>query len=353
MINRYPELERALNVMKAQDELFKPSIFWHEAALAIVDEVNNHGIENFRRLPLALSFFVPSYGTPGNSFPRELIAEITVVIKSFMDGENTKPELIMEQFLNGYLLALADYRVLVGADDKDKLPALHNFSESQVGAPIEQFKFDKRYYSRSSLNYLLGLVMLKKHLLPDELKTVVEIGGGFGTLGEILSQAGIAGLKYIDLDIPPTSFIAQYYLSEIVGSENVTTFAQTAGFPRILISSLNNISVLCNWQLEKLEGEVDLFVNFISFQEMEPAIVKNYLNHILRLKTKWVLLRNMREGKQIRADGQTGVEVPIQTNDYLRMLPNYKLIEKNIVPFGFKTADGYHSELLLLKRNEL
>jgi hypothetical protein len=32
------------------------------------------------------------------------------------------------------------------------------------------------------------------------------------------------------------------------------------------------------------------------------------------------------------------------------MLTNYDLIERNVHPFGFQTVDGFHSELMLLKR---
>jgi len=93
---------------------------------------------------------------------------------------------------------------------------------------------------------------------------------------------------------------------------------------------------------------VDLFVNFISFQEMEPQIVKNYLGHVSRLGTRWVLLRNIREGQVVWKDGSS-FGVDIQSDDYLAMLPGYELVERNVLPFGYRTVDGYHSELLLLR----
>ncbi len=147
--------------------------------------------------------------------------------------------------------------------------------------------------------------------------------------------------------------MAQHYLSGAVGADQVTTYAQTRDQAEIEIESLTPISVLCAWQIEKLRGNVDLFVNFISFQEMEPPIVQNYLNHVSRLNTRWVLLRNMREGKQLRkAGGWAGVDTPILSDDYLAMLPGYELVERNVHPFGYRTVDGYHSELLLLRRKD-
>lgn len=312
-------------------------------------KLGKYGVECFRSLPTMLDFFVPTYGTPGGGFNDEQAAGLLGWLQHQFPQER-KTQLALKQFLGGRMSALADYRVLLAADNSSKLPHLHTFSESTACSPIEQFEFDGRRFSRSSLNYLLGLALLKKHLSEDVPRTVLEIGGGFGTLGEVLYNANIDDLHYIDIDIPPTSFVAQHYLSEVLGQDNVATYAQTADKDSIEISSLPQATVLCSWQIEKLQGQVDLFVNFISFQEMEPHIVQNYLCHAVRLGARWVLLRNMREGKQLRTNDCVGVDTPILGDDYLAMLPDYELVERNVLPFGYLTVDGFHSELLLLRR---
>jgi putative sugar O-methyltransferase len=345
----YPDLNLAREEMKRQNDLYRPSSFWDAASDRIVSELSARGVEDFRTLPTALSFFVPTYGTPGNGFSDEQATTMLEYFRSGLGG-GSKPMLSLNQFFSGHSWALSDYRVLQAADDPRKLPHLHTFSESSVGSPVEHFEFDGRQFSRSSLNYLLGLALLKKHLNGDVPLTVLEIGGGFGTLGEVLSSAGIDGLKYIDIDIPPTSFVAQHYLGEVLGKGNVATHAQTAAMARIDIDTLPQAAVLCSWQIEKLQGKVDLFVNFISFQEMEPHIVRNYLGHVSRLGARWILLRNMREGKQKRKGNSVGVETPLLGDDYLAMLDGYELVERNVHPFGYQTVDGFNSELLLLRR---
>jgi hypothetical protein len=83
---------------------------------------------------------------------------------------------------------------------------------------------------------------------------------------------------------------------------------------------------------------------------MEPDIVQNYLKHVARLQSKWILLRNLREGKQTREQNRLGVEKPIFSEDYIAMLPGYDLVATNVIPFGYKTTDGFHSELMLFKK---
>lgn len=349
-MNEYPELTQAREEMRVQSELYRPTSFWDDASAVIEQELKEHGVDRFRSLPSALAFFVPTYGTPGNSLTSGMALGLRQWLSEAFPHAN-KPQLALDAFLEGQAAALADYRVLLAADDPGVRPWLHRFSESASGRPVEQFEFDGRRFSRSALNYLLGLAMLKRHLNGELLRTVLEVGGGYGTLGEILASAGVEDMRYIDVDIPPTSFVAQWYLSQVLGPSRVTGYAATRGLDRIDIASLPQASVLCSWQIEKLQGEVDLFVNFISFQEMEPAVVRNYLVHVRRLNARWILLRNMREGKQVRKGaGSVGVETPIRSQDYLEMLQGYRLVEKNVQPFGFRTVDGFHSELLLLRR---
>lgn len=348
--NNFTALEQAFADMQGQDELYKPSAFWADASVKIAAALKHHGVENFRRIADTLVFFVPTYGYPGNSFtPQIQDALLDYIKQNFPDA--VKAQKTMEQLLSGYQSALADYRVFLAADNTEKLPRLSHFSESDFGNPIEHFDFDGKKFSRSSLNYLLGIQLLKRYL-NDEINTVLEIGGGFGTLGEILAKSDINNLRYIDIDIPPTSFVAESYLRAAVPDKNVAGYMDTRHLDTIEINKLPEISVLSSWQLPKIRGSIDLFVNFISFQEMEPHIVKNYFHHINRLKSKWILLRNIKEGKQVKKHkDDLGVETPIRTDDYIDMLPNYTLITRQVHPFGFKTVDNFHSELLLFKRN--
>jgi len=348
----YPELEEAIEDMRAQGDLYRPTAFWELACSQIEAELLDFGVERFRSLPLPLGYFVPTYGSPANGFTAEQIHALASCLSNKWPAD-IKPSIGLTQFLQGRLQALADYRVLLAADDKTRVPYLHEFSESEVGSPVGQWTFDGRRFSRSSLNYLLGLAFLKRNVPDFHFYTVLEVGGGFGTLGEVIATSGIKDVRYIDIDIPPTSFVAQYYLGEVLGKENVATYSGTRDLSKIEIKNLPKVSVFSSWQIENLVGNVDLFVNFISFQEMEPLVVRNYLDHARRLGARYVLLRNLLEGKQKRNPGfSAGVETPVRGDDYAAMLPGYRLIARNVHPFGYETVDGFHSELQLLQRIE-
>lgn len=100
-----------------------------------------------------------------------------------------------------------------------------------------------------------------------------------------------------------------------------------------------------------LPGKIMKELAGISFQEMESNVVHHYLTHVDRLSSRWMLLRNLREGKQRKPpDNNVGVDESIVSEDYVAMLPRYELVERNAVPFELRTVDGYNSELLLFRR---
>ena len=341
-------LEKAFSLMSEKSSLYQSSSFWEEACRKISNNVDNDGLENFRSEISNLHFFVPTYGFPGNSFSNE---DIKKTLSLFQEDASKKNYLSLEKYLNGDILATSDYKVFKSSNDHNDELDLLNFSESSFGNPIEQFSIEGNNYSRSSLNYLLGLSFLKS-ILPDFVpKTVLEIGGGFGTLGEILNQIPKHDIKYIDIDLPPIFLIASEYIRNACSLREADyMLSKLDDIGTITIDELPRFSFFPSWEIERLRGKVDLFVNFISFQEMEPDIVKNYLEIVSSLNTEVVLLRNMKEGKQKASKGRVGVMSPVTGDDYADFLPDYDLIGSNILPFGYTTVDNFNSELLVFKR---
>ena len=342
-------LEKAFLEMDKKDPLYQSTSFWEKACRKISKNISGKGLSDFRKDRDNLYFFVPTYGYPGNSFSQDGLQGI---LELFPKDTSKKNFLALEKYLNGELLALADYRVFKAANKKTDVFDLLKFSESSFGYPLEQFEIEGAKYSRSSLNYLLGLSFLKS-IFPDFMpKTVLEIGGGFGTLGEILNQVPNQEIKYIDIDLPPVFYIASEYIRNACSLEKdeyMLSNLDDSG-DVIDISELPLFSFLPSWEIDNLRGKIDLFVNFISFQEMEPDVCRNYLSVISSLDAEIILLRNMKEGKQKATKSEVGVKTPVLNEDYATFLPNYTQVATNTIPFGYTTVDNFNSELLIFKK---
>lgn len=341
-------LDVSLSDMATQNGIYKPTNFWVEASKPIINDLKQFGFEDFRNLTSTRDFFVPTYGYPGNALSKDDMRKLTNLVSQIAE-KDSKNHRYLSSLISGEMWALTDYRTYLAANNSETHPNISAFSESKIGNPSEHFCFEGKLFSRSTLNYLNGLSFLKQHVDTSNILSILEIGGGFGTLGEIAAQSNIS---YINVDIPPTAAVSSYYLSNIIKS-NLINYLDTRKLNEIEVPKNGDQMVLCTWQLPLLNGVIDLFVNFISFQEMEPYVVKNYLKHVDRLQPKYILLRNMKEGKAKKTSTVThGVETPIIGSDYDTFLENYELLATNVFPFGYKTMDGFHSELRLYKRKQ-
>ena len=362
-----PQLLRLmLDDMALASTLYRPTHHWQYAVNELIEAINNHGVENFRSLPLCLKTFVPCYAfpdyyqTPGryngmNKVLAEKFPVETGIDKSQRTTTHSKFDIRLSDLLSGRLHALSDYRVFL-ASYSDYPPYTDKASESKVGNPLEQFIFDDRRYSRSFLNYLLGLNYLKSTCSPKDINIVLEIGGGYGVLGEILLSDKRNDCFYINVDIPPVGYLATYYLQQVFGASEIgdySKFRKCSSIEIDVIRKKYKAIVLCPWQLPHLKGQIDLFVNYHSFAEMEPDVVDNYCRIVSGLKPRYILLRNLREGKQVmKAFGRYGVKMPVFGSDYDRFFPSYKIAGVNTVPFGFKTEDNFHSEVRVYRKPE-
>lgn len=353
MQGEYGELLRVmLSDMERAGPLYRPTRYWRLCSQRILDDLERLPIASFRAFPSALLHFVPTYALEGvGADPERLRGAVERLCAAA--PENDKARRTVELCATGEAQAWADYRVF-RASDTEGSPYTEKAGESSVGEPVGSFRFDGKRYSRSLLNYLLALNFAKQNAGAFPVRTVLEVGGGFGTLGEILLQDPRNETLYLDVDIPPTALLSTWYLQQVFDRGRVADYARTCDDDPLEIERLRrdaDAAVLCAWQLPRLRGSVDLFVNSISFQEMEPEVVENYLSHVRRLEARLVLLRNLREGKQIaEQEGQLGVAQATRAEHYDRFLPGYDLVATNVVPFGFRTVDGFHSELRLYRR---
>ncbi|SFN16672.1 putative sugar O-methyltransferase [Pseudonocardia ammonioxydans] len=325
-------LELMLADLEDAPELYRPTDFWRTGLEKVVADLRERGFAEFRRHPSARFFYAPQYAP---------VSRPAAALSGAFGLVGSAGKLIRER-IDQVPVARAHHATVQALDPADRAPVLTGFSESTAGAPAEQLVLGGRRFSRSSLNYLRGLVMLKRAVPDLEISTVCEIGGGFGTLGEIL-LARNEGLRYIDVDIPPVAAVATHYLREVLGESRVLDYAATRDREKIAIDEIEHpATVLCSWQLPRLTGTVDLFANFISFQEMEPDVVENYARLVTDLGARWLLLRNSPSGKP-------GVREPMLRHRYLELFDRYELVDSDAGLYG-QDSEATVSEVMVLAR---
>ena len=312
-------LQRMYDELLIIPDCYKTTNFWKHVAPAILGDLNGLGFSSFRQHPSAKHFYVPCYPDDGD----------------------------------GSAMAKREYQIVKNFDISFREPKLNKISESQVGNPAQQFEFEGNLYSRSLLNYLRGLVYLKSLVDTGTINFVLEIGGGYGTLGEIFLKSDFDRYFYVNVDIPPLAYISTRYLEEVFGRENVAGYDVTKEMEVIDVAEMSKkykAMVLCSWQLPRLQGSFELFVNYISFQEMEPEVVENYAMHVNRLVKSYILLRNQRSGKQVaKKAGDFGVLEPVTREHYLKFFSDFDLVGVDSKTFG-EEKGGFASEVMVLSR---
>lgn len=325
-------LEIMLSDLEAAPELYRPTDFWRTGLERVVTDLRERGFDEFRRHPSATYFYAPRYAP---------VSRPLAVASGLLARAGTNGRLLADR-IDQAPVARAHHATVRALDRPDAHPRIADFDESAAGAPTEQLDFEGRRYSRSSLNYLRGLVALKCAVPDLRIETVLEIGGGFGTLGEILLPQN-PGITYIDVDIPPVAAVATHYLREVLGADQVLDYGASRELDKIEIDCIaERAAVLCSWQLPKLVGSIDLFANFISFQEMEPEVVQNYANLVHSLGARYLLLRNSPTGKP-------GVREPMLREHYLEFFSDYELVLSDAGLYG-QDSEGTVSEVLVLVR---
>ena len=291
--------KRSLAEIDSADPLYKPTNFWQPGLQQLLADMDQIGLPRFKSWPTATYWFYPTYGA--NLTPETTTAAVARAIELQPDAQQHEARL--RQGLDGAAEARRDLEVARIIWDQERWPfKVMARGESQVGAPPQHFHLDggKRGWTKPYLNYLLCMAALSRHV-DRPPRSVLEIGGGFGVLGEILMRRS-KEVRYVDLDIPPLLTVASYYLRELFG-ERIDVYDDTwAG--RV---GPDRSAVLPSWRIDDADGPFDLFVNCFSFQEMEPHVVANYVAKVAEKDVSYVVSLNSRKGKPKASDGGIGV----------------------------------------------
>jgi putative sugar O-methyltransferase len=326
--------KQLLEDVRECDPRYRPTNFWTPGLREILADLETRGLETFKSWPTAGFWFYPSYGRP--------LAPGTVD-KTFKHAAKANPaleKLTWLRSLNGVHEATRDFDAARLTWDQDRWPVdLAGLGESAVGRPPRHYALtdtDVRW-GKPYLNYLLCLAALSRHVDAPP-RHFLEIGGGFGVLGEILLQRDERA-RYVNVDIPPLLTVASYYLTSLFGDRVRTPQDQDA----------TGSACVPTWRLPEVRGPFDVFVNSFSFQEMEPHVVDHYTGMVADLGVPYVVSLNSRAGKRLATAGtEGGVLDPVTSDRIVEMFGSR----------GYRVCGRYgdpliHSagELVVLKRS--
>lgn len=267
---------RMVEEIGAAPDLYKPANIWSELAGKHIALLKAKGVENFKKIvnrhyaeeqviSTRSQWFIALARAAGRDRPRfpYSIPRHSV----FADDEAVLA-------YGAFVCMLWDYaeEALDGAP-----PGL--LEEPMLGNP-NFVEYQGRKITQDLCKSLIEYAKLKKHfgeIMSRGDAVVAEIGGGYGRLAHVVCS--LNPCRYIFIDIPPTLYVAQWYIENLFGTDTVLPFAHyDSGAELAAAMTGKRFIFLTANQVELLAKEtVDLFVNIDSFGEMDARAVRNYI----------------------------------------------------------------------------
>ena len=233
-------------------------------------------------------------------------------------------------------------------NDTDKI--LERVEDTREGNPVG-FEINGKFYTLSFLKEIMQIFFIEKQVKLKNLKVVLELGSGTGLKASTFLKVN-PKMTYIIVDIPPALYVAQQYIA----SQNykVFTYAEAKKVKSLKEIDFNKFDVIClaPWMIDCLvDVSVDIFINVYSFQEMEPWLVKNYLDKISSITKKYIYLLNSKKGHVVAKKGKLGVLKQTKREDYIDFLkPTFSLkLERDYT--NIDGVDPDTNEMLFTKTN--
>jgi putative sugar O-methyltransferase len=279
------------------DGVFRASGFWEELNRINESMLLSEGLSNFKRT-VSQNYFnwlIADRSHPFHSYVRryargEQLFDVSVL-----------PEMNHLRLVNkeGALAVTADqidaYREYVChvwsvMEHEDASGVRHVVEEPLAGNPFP-VRAEGRILSQDLATSIIECNTVRRLLGGKQAPVVAELGAGYGRLAHVCASA-LPGL-YCIFDIPPALGIAQYYLTEVFGSEQIFQFRSFDDFEAIRAEvSAKRVALFTPNQLKQFpDGFFDIVLSISTLPEMRPDQVRLYLSEFSRLSSRGVYLK--------------------------------------------------------------
>ena len=206
---------------------------------------------------------------------------------SYLDRLIPYKNLVFKSIIQKYNLLNKEEKKLI----KNELKFL------EIGNPYfinyNGIKFNKRWLH--NIHYIHLIKEYLREILNQEDSLIIDIGGGYGILGYMLSKINFKG-TYVLVEFPEQLIAAQYFLKSSLQNKNVSSleflYKNLENLNEKIIKDFDFFLCPCD-QYNKLKiSSVDLVTNFFSFGEMGEKNFKNYFDSEILKDTKYIFFIN-------------------------------------------------------------
>ena len=212
------------------------------------------------------------------------------------------------------------------------------------GNPEDLVEIDGKYWSTTHLQYCVMLADAARFIPFKHDSVVCELGTGMGRNIEIMAHL-FPNATFLVFDIPPQLYVAHQYLLKVFGSRVIGYREAKGSLPGVL--PRGKIIILPTSRMPAWAStKIDVFWNSASFQEMEPAVVSNYLTLVLRMRPDWIYINAMPKGVnwEYWKPRTGGTQAPVREACYTDALhEQYALRQTYDTDYFFKTDEEYKS----------
>jgi putative sugar O-methyltransferase len=296
--------------------LYQPTRYWALFIPKIIQELRIKGLNGFRdRSPSMLDKI--------GANDRELL-DFLAMKTSILGARRFMPWII--PFIKKWFeisLSPLEYFYSVTKDKFEaaglKLPGM-----SLVGCRNARAKFDDKYFSTWHLNYCKIFIDAYSCIKFEDSSVFVELGAGCGRQVEVIAKI-FPRMTFLIFDIPPTLYAINQYLSHVFPGR-VVEYNEAIKLNN-LSSCQGKIIISPNWKLPEWRNvKINIFWNAASFQEMEPVVVRNYLDIVKTMNPEWIYLHEIPGGN---FHGATGTVKPVTIDLYHECLDEKYVLNRD------------------------
>lgn len=302
-------LDMFLGDMRDQQDFWKPTAYWLDYCDRITVEIRRSGLKDFRRNWNLIKGYgntpvVERFEPFESPLARRLYRSVRRVPPfRQLEARDDKSIKAHERQLVAAAANQASLLHALLSEGEHSRAILEKTFETRVGNPV-LFDIAGKRYSPNLLRRINAFALLVQSAPQASLRRVIEIGGGYGVMPEILMRHLDGDIDYfVAVDIPPIVHIQTQYLKAVFPGR-VADYREFRDHTKIGSADIaGRILVVPPWMLPRLDLDYQLFYNSASFQEMEPDIVANYLD-TLSERSERIFITSLTDGHKAGARGQ-------------------------------------------------